>query len=64
MGRKITAGMILHDAKQHPIFVHRYKWAQEQRRKLTRRMCKDGLLVLIEETRDGFRYRAATEQKG
>ena len=50
---------LLEEAKKHPIFVHRYKWSHDERRRLTRRMCKDGLLVMIEHTGDGFRYRAA-----
>ena len=62
MSKKLTTGMLLQDAKRHPIFVHRFKWAHENKRKLTRRMLKDGLLVMIGRERDGFLYRAAAAQ--
>ena len=62
MSRKLTSGMLLQQAKQHPIFVHRFKWSHELRRKLTRRMCKDGLLVMIGRQQDGFLYRPATQK--
>ncbi len=38
------------------IFVHRYAWGHSNLRKITRRMCKDGLLVKIGEDKEGFRY--------
>lgn len=60
MSRKLTTASLLQEAKSHPIFVHRYKWSHDLRRRLTRRMCKDGHLVLIEKTYDGFRYKAAS----
>ncbi len=50
---------ILQIARQRPFFVSKYKWSQDSLRKKTRRMLKDGLLVLIEKNRDGFVYRAA-----
>lgn len=37
-------------------FVHKYAWGQDALRKKCRRMAKDGKLVLIQRTRDGFYY--------
>ncbi len=50
---------ILQIAKRRPFFVSKYKWSQDSLRKRTRRMLKDGLLVLVESNRDGFVYRAS-----
>ena len=38
------------------IFVHRYAWSHSAMRKVTRRMCKDGVLLKVAEDRDGFKY--------
>ena len=37
--------------------VHKYSWSQEKLRKKARRMCKDGILRLENQTRDCFYYR-------
>lgn len=38
------------------IFVHRYKWSHDKRRKQTRRDCKDGKITMLEQNQDGFLY--------
>ncbi|KNC11561.1 hypothetical protein AC790_13410 [Pantoea sp. RIT-PI-b] len=45
------------------IFVHRYAWSHSAMRKVTRRMCKDGILLKVAEDRDGFKY-IRTQQEG
>lgn len=61
MSRKLTPGMLLQEAKNRVIFVHRYKWSHDKRRKFCRRMFKDGLLVLVDENYDGWLYKATTK---
>lgn len=56
---KMTKQRLLAAAKRHAVFVHRYNWSHAERRRLARRMCADGLLVLVAKSREGFRYRAA-----
>lgn len=60
---ELTKERLLIEAAKHPIFAHKYKNSHELRRKLTRRMCKDGLLIMIERNNDGFLYRAANHQE-
>lgn len=48
------------------VFVHRYKWTHADMRKKYRRMCKDGLVTLLEESPAGFLYKhkPATDNQG
>lgn len=39
------------------VFVHRYKWSHADKRKKYRRLCKDGLVILLEEGPAGFLYK-------
>lgn len=38
------------------LFVPRYSWAMAPRRKKARRACRDGLIVLISQDKNGFNY--------
>lgn len=38
------------------IFVHRYKWSHDKRRKVCRKALKLGEIKLVEETKDGWLY--------
>ncbi len=38
------------------IFIHRYKWSHDKRRKQLRRALKDKIVILEEEFNDGWRY--------
>jgi hypothetical protein len=53
------AEKLLVDAFARTIFVHRYKFTHDQRRRVARHMCKDGLLVMVDQNKDGWLYRAA-----
>lgn len=55
MKQGISKKTILLRAK-NGLFVHKYSYSHEKLRKKARRMCKDGLLVLKEQSRDGFYY--------
>lgn len=55
------ANKLLVDAFARIIFVHRYKFTHDQRRRVARRMYKDGLLVVVEQNKDGWLYRAITQ---
>lgn len=39
------------------MFAHRYKHSHVKRRKLLRRLTKDGVTELVERTNDGWLYR-------
>jgi hypothetical protein len=56
---RLTKERLLAAAKVHTIFVHRFYWSHDERRRMARRLCADGLLVMVEKSREGFRYRAA-----
>lgn len=43
-------------AQLRRVFVHRYKFSHENKRRKYRRMLKDGKAVLIEKRRDGWLY--------
>lgn len=51
----ISVNEILERAKKG-IFVHKYSYSHESLRKKTRRMCKDGLLKMKDQNKDGFFY--------
>lgn len=38
------------------VFVHRYKWSHDDKRKKYRRMLKDSKVVLISQNKDGWLY--------
>lgn len=44
-------------ADARAFYVSRYSWSHERLRKITRRMAKDGRLVLVTNAKDGFYYR-------
>ncbi len=44
-------------------FVHIYRWGHEEKRKQFRRWAKDGKVILIGSTRDGFFYQEVEEWK-
>lgn len=37
-------------------FVHRYKWSHHNRRRQFRRAAKQGIVRLLEESKDGWLY--------
>lgn len=39
------------------LFVHKYKYGHEKLRQKARRLCKDGKLELVKQTKDGFYYK-------
>lgn len=51
----ISVNEILERAKKG-IFVSKYSYSHESLRKKTRRMCKDGLLKMKDQNKDGFFY--------
>jgi hypothetical protein len=57
MNGKMTKGEVLQLASQRDFFVHRYSWSADRLRKMTRRMCKDGELVMVRRDQNGFYYR-------
>jgi len=44
------------------LFVSKYAYSHEKLRQKTRRLCKDGILEMVEQDRDKFYYKLA-EQK-
>lgn len=58
------AEQLLKDAFARRVFVHRYKYTHDQRRRVARRMCKDGLLTMVEQNKDGWIYQAARRGNG
>ena len=58
----LTKDRLLAVAKVHSVFVHRFHRSDRERRALVRRLCEDGLLVEVEKSREGFRYRAASAE--
>ena len=38
------------------MFVHRYKWSHDKLRKKYRRLRKEGKVVVVNETKDGWTY--------
>jgi len=45
------------------IFVHRYKWSHEKRRKQLRKAAKEGEIKLLEKLYDGFLYEVPDDFK-
>jgi len=45
------------------VFVHRYKWSHEKRRKQLRKAAKNGEIRLIENSHDGFLYEVPNDFK-
>lgn len=43
------------------LFVHKYKYSHEKLRQKARRLCKDGKLELVEQTKDGFYYKVVEQ---
>lgn len=52
----MTEEQILAIANEREFFVHRFGYRHEKLRKLTRRMCKDGKLRMVNRTSRGFTY--------
>lgn len=52
----MTEAQILGIANEREFFVNRFGERHEKLRKLTRRMCKDGKLRLVNRTTRGFTY--------
>lgn len=57
----ISVNEIIERAKKG-IFVSKYSYSHESLRKKTRRLCKDGLLVMKDQNKDGFFYVISDEQ--
>jgi hypothetical protein len=57
-----TEAEILAIARRSEFMVWTYRWRHEKLRKLTRRMCKDGKLVMVMRNRDQFFYRTPKEK--
>jgi len=38
------------------VFVKRYAWGHERRRKQLRKLCKQGVVTMLENTKAGFLY--------
>lgn len=52
----MTEQQILAIAHEREFYVQRFGYRHEKLRKLTRRMCKDGKLKLVNRTSRGFTY--------
>ena len=52
----MTEEQILTIANEREFFVHRFGERHEKLRKLTRRMCKDSKLRMVNQTSRGFTY--------
>ena len=57
---KYSNPWILEKAKSG-LTVHKYKYSQERLRKKTRRFCKDGVLIMENQTKDCFYYKLAEQ---
>jgi len=53
-----TKDWILTKAKTG-LSVHKYSYSHEKLRKKTKRLCKDGILVMESQTKDSFYYKLA-----
>jgi len=38
------------------LFIHRYKQSKDRLRKKARKLCKEGKITLLEQSREGFLY--------
>jgi hypothetical protein len=56
MKQGISKGRILQKAK-HGLWVSKYSYSHESLRKKARRLCKDGVLVMEDQTKDAFYYK-------
>lgn len=45
------------------MFVHKYKWSHEARRKKLRRALKENKIILLQRTKDGFLYEVPKDFK-
>lgn len=54
---KYTEAEVLEIAQRRDFCVHKYRYGHEALRKLTRRMCKDGKLVMVLFDGKQFYYR-------
>jgi hypothetical protein len=59
----LTRAEILLIASQRNLTVHKYRWGHDKLRKLTRRMAKDGLLVMVLFDGRNFHYRTPKDPK-
>ncbi len=57
--KRWTAAAVLTAAAHHDFYVSKYRWGHEALRKRTRRMLKEGALILVRVDRDYFYYRKA-----
>jgi hypothetical protein len=55
--KRVTEAQVLEIAASRPFYVHKYRYRDEKIRKLTRRMCKDGKLVMTMFDGRYFHYR-------
>jgi hypothetical protein len=53
-----TKDWILAKAKTG-LSVHKYSYSQEKLRKKTKRLCKDGVLIMDKQDKDKFYYKLA-----
>ncbi|MNG00788.1 hypothetical protein D3C85_693490 [compost metagenome] len=56
MKQGISKDSLLSKAK-NGFFVSRYSWSHEKLRKKARRMCKDGLIYVEFQNKDGWFYK-------
>ena len=49
------------DKARTGLFVSKYSYSHEKLRQKARRLCKDGKLELVEQTREGFYYKAVEQ---
>lgn len=56
---KFSEEQVLKLAAKRDFRVSRFAWSHDGLRKLTRRMCKDGKLRMVQQDSDGFTYRTA-----
>lgn len=43
------------------LFVSKYSYSHEKLRKKTKRLCKDGVLVMVQQDKDKFYYKLADQ---
>jgi len=60
---KLTRAQIIEIATRQEFFVDRYSYRDDDKRRMCRRLAKDGKLELVSQSRDGFFYRAAARSK-
>lgn len=60
MNEKYSKPWILEKATKG-LSVHKYSWSHEKLRKKARRLCKDGFLVMVDQSKDNFYYKVVSQ---